>query len=205
MMRFVSSRSLSLEGSGMSDLSIADQLYLNVGKCLTAWNRVEEHVLYLIEYANTTGGYTTPDISVGYWAVVSFEARLKWCDAVVSFSTRGDAYSDLARRWNALENKLREKARKRAEIAHGSVVSLREAGHQAPQTHFVPYFHRRKLEHQLRPLAEHQISPEFFKNIATLSVENLTERVESFLRLRRELVNFQTDWMSKDKETGYRE
>jgi hypothetical protein len=190
----------------LSELSVADQLYLNVGKCLTAWNRIEEQVLYLIEYAHSDErGVSNGSVMVGYWAVVSFEARLKWCNAVVGFSLRLDTHADLATRWNALNNKLITKARKRAEIAHGSVVTIREAWQTEAQTHFVPYYHRKRVEHMMRPLAEHLSKPAFFESTATLSVDELKERAESFSRARRDVVDFHRDWLQRDKETVSRE
>ena len=186
-------------------LSIEDQLYLNVGKCLTAWNRVEEQILYLVEYAHSDDkGRSNGSVMKGYWAVVSFEARLKWCDAVVGFSLRFDPHAELAARWNSLNNKLIKKAKQRNEIAHGSVVTLREAWETDDEIRFVPYYHRKRVEHLIRPLSEHLSKPAFFKNVATLSVEELKARSERFNRVRREIADFHKDWIEKDNATGVR-
>lgn len=185
----------------MVALSNQDQLFLNVGKCLTAWNRVEEQVLYLLDYAHQHGGFSTGEINVGYWAVVSFEARLKWCNAVVSFRTRGDNYQELAGTWSALNNKLIEKARKRAEIAHGSVVNVKSSGASEFTAHFVPFYHKRRLEHTLQPYDAY-VQSDFIKSTTTLAVSEIKARTESFKQVRRSLADFQAAWIKKDIETG---
>jgi hypothetical protein len=196
----------------MSELSLKDELYLNVGRCLTAWNGIEEQVLYLIEYAHSDEkAQSNGSVGFAYWAVVSFEARLKWCDAVVKFSMRYHTHNELASRWNALKDKLSKKARKRAEIAHGSVVSVHEdaffKGPRNPEgsTAFVPFYHRKRLDHSMRSVAEHVEGKSVFETTGHLSVEELKARKESFVRLRREVADFQRDWMLKDKETKVRE
>ncbi|MER8816312.1 hypothetical protein [Mesorhizobium sp. M0965] len=188
----------------MVALSNQDQLFLNVGKCLTAWNMVEERVLNLLEYAHQRGGFGIAEINVGYWAVVSFEARLKWCNAVVSFRTRGDNYKELAETWNALNNKLIAKARKRAEIAHGSVINVKPSSASEFTSHFVPFYHKRRLEHTLQP-HDTYVQSDFIKDTTTLRVSEIKARTQSFKQVRQSLAEFQTAWIKKDIETGFLE
>jgi hypothetical protein len=99
----------------MSELSPKEQLYINVGKCLSVWNQVEAEILHLTEY----GCASNDTMRLGYWAINSFEARLKMCNAVVTRRLAAAKHDDLAEKWNALNNKLIKKSQKRAEIAHG--------------------------------------------------------------------------------------
>jgi hypothetical protein len=175
----------------MSDLSNEDKLYLAVGRCLTAWNHLEERVANIIEILTKRDPEQdlVPEISIGYWAVVSFEARLKWCNAVVTYrTTQNPKFAHLQEEWSALNNSLIRKAKKRAEVAHGSVVTMFDDDLTGSVTAFVPFFQsyvsRANYDDLLRP---------FWKNTKTLSVAEIEDRTASFERLRQRLVVFSVE------------
>jgi|GEM_PF-2151364 len=181
----------------MNNQSEADRLYLLVGRCLTAWNQIEERVMHLIEYAHMRGDYDADEAVHGYWAVVSFEARLKWCSAIVNMRTATPEYQELNERWNALNNHLIKKARKRAEIAHGSVVELFGA-----RPAFHPFYHRKialfnRLDWDVRrSVSFHELHP-------PLDEKELSEREKGFRETEDRIKAFSSDWIARDKETNH--
>lgn len=185
----------------MSDDPERDRLFLQVGRTLTAWNEIEEGVLSLLEYAHSHNGIVGPEISVGYWAVVSFEARLRWCNSVVELRTRFVGYEELAAEWKTLANQMTAKARKRAEVAHGSVKSIYDARRNLVDL-FVPYFHKQMMEFRFLPYDRHIATP-LEKHLKSLSLSDLKAREDSFRRVAHRLQRFRRDWGEKDKQTGY--
>jgi hypothetical protein len=183
----------------MAATSERDQLFMQVGRTLTAWNHIEEELLYLLEYAHSSDGIVGAELSVGYWAVVSFEARLKWCSAVVAFRTRFPAYGDLSSEWNALSNYLIEKARKRAEVAHGSVKSITDEKNRLVNC-FVPYYHKRMMEFRFRA---HDDQTSLERTLTPLALKDLQQREESFARLAKRIAKFNAAWEQRDRQTGY--
>jgi len=135
------------------------------------------------------------EISVGYWAVVSFEARLKWCDTVVRLRTRGVQYAELATKWNNLNSQLSNKAKQRAKVAHGSVVSL------GSNPYLVPYFHSKNTSFNTLPHDEF-IRTTFEDFVEKLTRKDLQDMKARFIRLRQELNQFLDDWRRLDKTIG---
>jgi hypothetical protein len=187
----------------MSELSVRDQLFLNVGKCLTAWNNVENELLIILEYALSQDLHSTRiEVSIGYWSVVSFEARLRWCNSVMAYRLRFKTYSELMTRWNALHNKLSKKNKKRAEIAHGSVIRAYEQGVEGFSDYFIPYFHKRRTDYLL--LAREEFHKTHFATHAKhLTVEDMKHRCKGFDQLSEELRNFTMQLQAKDVETEF--
>jgi hypothetical protein len=171
---------LSLEGFFMTELPEHDQFFLNVGKCLSTWNRVEASILQILEYGCSRRGALGHEFRIGYWAVVSFEARLKWCNAVVTHRLQGKKYEALAERWNALNNKAIKKARKRAEVAHGSVVTMvMGSDTQNKKVRFIPYMNR-EIDHLTAKLP---LSPQAtYDDLQHLRLKEIIERTGSFHR-----------------------
>jgi hypothetical protein len=181
----------------MFELSEKEQLYINVGKCLSMWNGIEAEVLRLIEYAAAHTRTVSASVRVGYWAVVSFEARLKMCDAMVSARLRGDKYKDLAAQWNALNNKLIKKAGKRAQIAHGSVVTFKIGDDKTPVHRFIPAFHR-KLDEFAIPQEDGTYQQYEVDSFPHISVADMQSRTESFRKVRKDLMLFLASWVQVD-------
>lgn len=196
------SSSVFFLASSMSDLSVRDQLYLHAGRCITAWNHVENETLQLLEYAFSRDGYSQVETSVGYWSVVSFEARRKWCDSVVSYRLKSPPYDDLRARWANLTGRLQKKARKRAEVAHGTVIGITEPQDRALSYYLVPFYHKRQNDFNMLPHAEYHEN-RFSDFVKHVSVEELKHREQSFTKLRHDMSDFREDWRSKDEETGF--
>jgi hypothetical protein len=187
----------------MAELSVRDQLFLNVGKCLTAWNNVENELLIILEYALSEDLHSVrAEVGIGYWAVISFEARLRWCNSVLSYRLRGKAYAELLAQWNTLHNKLHKKSQKRAEIAHGSVVTTMERGKTDFSYYFIPYFHKRVLDYHALPREEFHKAhlPTHAKHLAVADME---QRRISFDKLSEELRDLTMQLQKKDVETGF--
>lgn len=185
----------------MSELSEKEQLYLNVGKCLSMWNGIEAEVLRLIEYAAANTRTVSPSVRLGYWAIISFEARLKMCNAMVSARLRGKEYEQLASRWKALNNKLIKKAGKRAEIAHGSVVTF-QVGNDVEnrKTRFIPAFHR-KLDEFAIPQEDGKYQQWEADSFPNISVADMQSMANSFREIRTDVMQILVDWIIIDSVT----
>lgn len=185
----------------MPELSESDLLYINVGKCLTSWNRIEEEVLGLVSYCCSLDWAEPMELSVGYWAVVSFEARLKWCSSVTSLRTRGTEYSELNATWRNLDTQLTKKAKQRAKVAHGSVVGFIDPKTSKRSTYLIPYFHAKQTQFNTLPHTE-AIKGKFTDFAETVTAKDLSDMRLRFETLRTELWNFRLDLRGKDIETG---
>lgn len=192
----------------MGDLSEEDKLFLWVGRCLTAWNRVESRIVNLLDHAYSSDGVSSPgEVVIGYWSIVSFEARLKWCDSVVSYRVNRKHYEDLATEWNSLNNHVIKKARKRAEIAHGSVVNTHGApkdGDTTPPrvTLFVPQFEKQMLSWNLLPHRQHMATP-LTEHLSSLTADDLAHRAAGFAKTEARIRKFLRTWRERDKQTGW--
>lgn len=188
----------------MDELSVEQQLYLNVGKCLTRWNQVENEVAILVSYGCSFDSFEPMEISVGYWSIISFEARLKWCDTVVSLRTRGKKYEDLSARWTSLNSRLKHKSQQRAKIAHGSVVARLHVEKKVVTHHFVPYYFINKMKHNTLPHDE-WAKGSFMDTAEKISPDGLIEYEQKFLIIRKEISDFNRDWRERDIQLGRNE
>jgi hypothetical protein len=95
-----------------------DELYRQVGICLSAWNNVEYHLSTV--FAAALASHAVGAIGNAFWSVHSFEARLE----LVHCTLRAEFEQDpVWKPWLALRNKaLRELNETRNKIAHGTVV-----------------------------------------------------------------------------------
>lgn len=192
-----STKSCSFLVSLMSEPSPENRLYQEVGKCLSTWNRIEAELLRLLDYAHSYDGHGHIETELGYWAVVSFEARLKWCSTVLAFRLK--SHPELLSRWNSLSSRISEKAAKRAEIAHGTVVLTTNG------CFFIPYYFKRWADYwsQTPELDEPVYLPdEFFPFAKSLTETEINGRSQSFKLLRRDMVQFLEDWIDHDIEAG---
>ena len=181
---------------------LTTQLYFSVGQCLTAWNGVEGLLATLVEHGHSKTEYYENDIAVGYWAIVSLEARIAWCDAIASHRLRGSQYAELRERWTTIVNRLKKKARKRNEIAHGRVIST--VTRVGPTTFFVPYYNQRLFAYHQLPVDEF-IATDFSNSANPLNADQINERCASFRKLRNDLRDFLKAWREKDRQTGFHE
>ena len=182
------------------ELSQKELLYLEVGRCLSAWNAIETSLLTLIEYAHTRKNIFPPEVAVGYWVILSFEARLNWCDAVVRYRTSPAPYAAVAQEWDALKSLLKKKARKRAEVAHGTVFEIHDGDNQLVATGLYPFADRRVLEWSL---GIGRKKSRFIDQFESISASDLRSRAEGFRQSRERIIRFAELWESEDKRLGY--
>lgn len=101
---------------------IADEIYEQVGKALSVWSQVEETLCTI--YALAVIRKVTDPMGAaasGYWAIISFEGKLKMTNAALGFRLAG--HDCLLEEWHPIFNALGKKASKRAELAHGTVAT----------------------------------------------------------------------------------
>lgn len=186
----------------MTELSEIERFYINVGKCLSLWNEVEVEVLRIIEYAAASSRMPNSSLKMGYWAIRSFEARLKMCNAMVSARLHEGKYEKLSKRWNTLNNKLIKKAQKRAEVAHGSVVTFRSGkSDQSKCVRFIPAFNK-KLDEFTVPQIDGKFDQWDQNSFHHITIHDMGVRAKSFRQLRMELNRFMIDWMTLDADSA---
>lgn len=153
----------------------------------------------ILDYAHAYDGYGHIETEISYWSVVSFDARLNWATNVTAHKLRHDTHTLLLERWTKLSERTRKKAKKRAEVAHGSVV--RVSGE--PSAYFIPYYHRRWTDFRsLEPNIDDTFPEEFPQFAKHLNEASFEERTRSFDRLQSDMFGFLHDWIERDIETG---
>jgi len=115
-------------------------VYAAVGRALTEWNHVEAALCRFYCQCLAPGPGIYP--ASGFWAVVSFEAKLKMTDAIARACL--DGHPRLLETWNALNNRLIGKNKNRNRVAHGSVWRTtwvnKDTGVEMTDVYLVPYF-----------------------------------------------------------------
>lgn len=107
----------SSELSDSESLAEMNEMYALIGSSLARWNDIEGSLAFL--FALTLRADASYSMTA-YHAVVSFEARLAMVNAVAK--RRLKEHGDLLARWTSLSSRLTKKAKKRAEIAHCTVM-----------------------------------------------------------------------------------
>jgi hypothetical protein len=102
-------------------LDLENEIYQLIGRALTEWSKVEETLSGLFALATIQ----RVDDKIGpaacaFWAVLSFDAKLRMTDAALTF--RLSDHEALVTEWHSLKKSLSKKAKKRAELAHGTVA-----------------------------------------------------------------------------------
>lgn len=128
-------RGLSAMGA-TSQQEHAAELYQLIGRCLDAWSMVEVHLsmLFMALHDRPTG---KSPLRFAFDSVQSLEVRLSMVHASVINDERNNGL--FAERWNTLYNKITRFARKRAQLAHFSLVA---EVYDPPMSQFVvqPFF-----------------------------------------------------------------
>lgn len=114
-----------------------DEIYLAAGRCLHEWSTVETALtsLFVILHDQKADDYGHP-LRMAFEVVQSFEVRLAMVAATVEFDKR---CADYAPHFNGLKNKLDRAARKRAEVAHFSII-WRQPPNKPPVFAIKPFF-----------------------------------------------------------------
>lgn len=123
----------------------AYELYAAVGMALTAWSGAEWQLSRLFAQCIAPQSFhpvfSHSVAERGFWAVASFEARLKMADATVREGLW--RHEDLLREWATLKNRLGRSNRYRNKLAHGTVVRHNQGqpdGSIAASVYFSPYY-----------------------------------------------------------------
>jgi len=108
-----------------------DDYCMWVGRCLSAWSLVEARLNQTLSMSlnNASGAHEA------YWAVVSFDARLKMTTTALLHRLEGR--SDLIEKWRPIEKKVVRKSRQRNRIGHGTVMTIQSG--PKPYVRVIPY------------------------------------------------------------------
>lgn len=114
--------------------------YAAIGRALTVWSGLENDLCTL--FCRCVGTAISFPANHAFWAVVSFDAKLKMTDAAMtSLFPEGHP---IFGKWVKLKDHLHKKNRKRNEIAHGTLVSMPHRDKRTRKTKndlfFAPYF-----------------------------------------------------------------
>jgi hypothetical protein len=131
-----------------------EKFYAAIGRALTIWSSVEDALCYVYCRAISRGEWTYTEKA--YWAVVSFEARLKITDRLVKARLEGRVAA-LAE-WLTIHDLIRDHNTERNKLAHGSVLQMPYSNSRMPEPKidlfFAPYFWSRSRSHfrKVRPI-----------------------------------------------------
>lgn len=126
---------------------VEQKFYTAIGRALTAWGRVEDALCHVFCHAISKDRWTYTEKA--YWAVASFDARLKMTDRLVK-SRREGKKAALAK-WGSVYDDVFAHNLIRNKIAHGSVLQFPYSNRKHPKQEidvfFAPYFWSRSREH----------------------------------------------------------
>lgn len=151
-----------------------------IGDALGRWAGVEWEVCRL--FCKCVNAESTGPAMSGYWAVASFDARLKMTDAAVRtlLIVEPKAIND---EWNAINNHLVRKNRTRNKLAHGSFVMT--GGTPEDEFFFVPYYWASLGKVVVTDADD---GPELsIKEMERLDLKQIGEMSDGFYRLGRRL------------------
>ena len=118
--------------------SSLEEIYRNVGHCLAEWSRIEFGLAALFCLLNDHKARSNDPLYAGFEAVNSFEVKQALLRTIVASDPRNAGL--FQERYNALDNKLGRMARRRAEIAHFSIVQHHTGKHPAGIAMLHPFF-----------------------------------------------------------------
>lgn len=158
----------------------ADPILAAVGRCLYGWSSVERSLASLFVALHDQSCVPEPKhLQAAFDAVSSFEVRLAMVNASVRHDERNAGV--FSEKWNALYNKLTRAARKRAQVAHFSIVVHNATGRDGI----------RRSTHKVHPFWTLTDMFTFSDGpIAPLTREQLCVRAESFGRLAGRVMRF---------------
>lgn len=172
----------------------SDEIYSAVGRALTIFSGIENEVctLFTIAVRNSHSNQA----AAAYWAVTSFDARLRMVSAALRVSLKGDHLT--FKKWNTVVvpnlsslNAIRNK------LAHGTVVGFRYSTLKNPElrngTYFCPYYWGRSSvsgavlpqQHPVTEVVWHDPRP-----TERLEAHQIIRHAEDFLAAERRLANF---------------
>jgi hypothetical protein len=128
-------------------LTDEDAIYAAVGRALTTWGGVEDALGQV--YCVTVNPRHFEPAERAYWAIASFEGRLKMTRLAIEQRTRPYPLLPLLLPiWTLLDADLTAQNGIRNQIAHGSVVDVTVNKHLLSKARWrlIPYHHSRKRE-----------------------------------------------------------
>ena len=169
-----------------------ERIYLAVGRALSRWSLLEWDLAIL--FCACLGPYANYG-EFAFWAVVSFEGKLKMTDAVVRPNLRGGTAA-INTEWDVIFNQLTKKNRMRNKIAHGTVLnsefkrrSKRAKKNYRDETALFPYHWGRRLHAYMNM---HHGDIWDGRGIERLSAKQIDEMGNNFSALRTRLQRFRS-------------
>ena len=166
------------------------EFYEAVGRALSKWSILEEHLcsVFITALQESSEDIAGP-IAAAYWAVISFDARLKMVHAAVE--TRCFHFPELVREWARVRDAMSHNAQRRAELAHGTLLNAwyydRKAKDHKSELCFVPSFFKQttSMSQMQRSASAADARP-----AKRLSLFDINERIERFRELSAMLERF---------------
>lgn len=149
-----------------------DDLYMVVGKCLHAWSNVELNLSMLFMALNDHPR-DNHHLRAAFDAVQSLEVRLSMIHATIIHDPRNSGI--FTEKWNSLYNKISRTARKRAQVAHFTIIAHSRLGRPETATlKLQPFFTLTSM----------------MTNASMLTYDQLCIREQSFRRLASRIIRF---------------
>lgn len=115
----------------------AKLIFQAVGSALSTWTMVEWQATLIHLSVTHHSGDAPLGAIASFSSVPSFDARIKMIDYAVLYTlmTKTEECRDAISRWQILSQRLRKKARKRHELAHGLAGTNNDSG----KTSWIPF------------------------------------------------------------------
>jgi hypothetical protein len=117
----------------------AEKIFIELGKALSRWSILEDTLC--TAFCLATGNANTFPNSHAFWAIISFDAKLRMTHSVLTVRFRGNA--EILSMWARAYSKLSRKKEKRNKLAHGTVVTFNfkpKGKAMESHTHLCPYY-----------------------------------------------------------------
>lgn len=157
--------------TSIDDRQAYDALALAAGKALDCWSQIEMAIADLFQKLSKMPDPKAAQAVMA--AVVSFEARLTVCQALLQ---TGRYPEEILAKWKKLRKKLREASTERNGVAHFSIARLTPTG-GAPYWALIPFF-------SIGQLAQ---SESTHGTMDTHSAASITDMTKKFLELKNDV------------------
>jgi hypothetical protein len=164
-----------------------EPFYAAVGEALQAWSSVEhelERLFVTLLKTNTKLG------RIVMASIISFRARVLVCNNLVIALAPSETIRE---RWINIYNRLLRKYEKRSELAHFAVTSISDADGENERHRLIPYFTFGNLDILS---ARKQRWPD------GLTVEQIQERTDGFVKLLFDLDSFNRDFVADRRKAA---
>lgn len=161
-----------------------DVIYAAVGRALSEWSAVEDQLGKV--YCTAINPRNSLSAERSYWAVTSFDARLKMVDAVIN--SRCKHKKIILTGWALVHTELVAQNRMRNKIAHGTVLRLTNPNPNAKvqkELFFVPYHYSRHTPEVLESVLKKKRDP---RPAERLRARAINKTAEHFFNVGERLV-----------------